>query len=311
MHRPVRALVLVPLLLAVTACGGNPAPPTLADELAEYAGTVTTAITGLQDALDRRYDTLPQLYVQIIDMRLPVTVAVALDKAARVPTTTESRAALDRYLEYGDEVLAALADLDAAIAAQQVEAASMAASRIDAAAGLVAIDLGADLCVLAAPPSVHDLCHRPTPTDQYESDLQAAVLGFVAEYRPLLRLPAAFGDVVRGAVLTEVAPQVVELLDTVAAQIDDLTPDQPHMVMQQALVDFVGDTRARWAAVDPDQVDLLMAQFLLADLRDVTCDHLEPLNAARSLLLGAVPDSAIPATLAIFFDDPDTGCVDR
>ena len=309
MHRS--AALVASLVLIAAACSGTPAPPTLAEELAADAGTITNSVATLQDALARRYDTLAQLYSQITDMRLTETVAIALDKASRVDTDEQTQVVLDIYLDYGDNVLNALSDLDAAIATQDVGAADVAAASIDAASGSVALDLGPDMCAIAVPPSSQDLCDRPHPVDQYETDLQRIILHFVAAYRPLLRLPEAFGDVVRGSVLTRLAPQVVDLLDGVTSQLGELTPDQPHTAMQQALVDLVANTRARWAAVDPEQVDLLIGQILTGDLGDITCASADSVAAARALLLAAVPDSVIPAAIALLIDDPDAGCVDR
>jgi len=311
MRRAGTGVCIAAFLVAAVACSGPAAPPTLADELAVDAGTVAAAIAGLQDALDHRYDALAQLYTQITNMRLGERVAVALDKASRVPTDAETQPTLDRYLAFGDEVLGALSDLDAAIATRNVEAAAVAAARIDAAAGSLATAVDADLCAVAVPPSSQDLCTLPEPVGDYESAVAAVFLDFVAAYRPLLRLPDAFGDVVRGAVLAHQAPEVVDMLDGVASRLGALTPDQPHVAVHQALVEFVAAIRARWAEVDPQRTDTLLARVLTADLFDITCTSADDLAAARALLLGAVPNSAIPAITGVLFDDPDTGCVDR
>lgn len=306
MHRLAALATLIPIV----ACSGPAAPPTLADELAPYAETVANSVMQLQDALGRRYDALPQLYAQITDMRMGVNVAIALDTAARVPTEETDQAALDRYLDYGAELLSAMADLDAAIAVQDVGAASLAAARIDIAAGEAALDLPPALCVLAVPPSSRDFCDRVEPIGEYEQSLERVFLEFVANYRPFLRLPEAFGDVVRGGVLTEAAPSISNLFADTASRLDALAPDQPHAAVHEALSSFIANTRMRWERVDPEQADLLIGQLLIADLRDITCSSDQEVGAARALLLGAVPDSAVPRITSIFFDDPDAGCVD-
>jgi hypothetical protein len=82
------------------------------------------------------------------------------------------------------------------------------------------------------------------------------------------------------------------------------------VTVHQALVEFIAATRARWAEVDPQRTDTLLARILTADLLAITCTSADDLADARSLLLGAVPDSAIPAITGVLFDDPDAGCVD-
>jgi hypothetical protein len=115
---------------------------------------------------------------------------------------------------------------------------------------------------------------------------------------------------VRGQVLTAASTDVIAMLEDATQELATLTPDQPHAAFHEAITALLADTMARWVAVDPSRVDLLIGQLLTADLRDIVCVRSADVHAAVALLLGAVPDAVAPAYAAVWLDDPDAGCAE-
>lgn len=303
-----RAIVLAALITVVTgACTAtNEAHVlSLAEELEDVSSEVNSAVAGLFEVLDQPYDNRAQLYERLLDLKLPTTFAILLDKAQRVEAPPGTEAELDRYADFIAELLSASESLDLAIATEDPAATAIAAVVIEVAAGALAVVLPTTSCASLTPAIGRDLCD-PGGLEGYEATLGFELRRFVASFRPAFRVPDTFGDVIRGRVLATLQADAALVLDSAASRIGVLDPGSAYVRVHQVLLDYFPAAIAAWAAheADVNSSDALIYSFIVDSLEEERLATRELLNEQHELVLSALPNSRIKAITDIWFAPP-------
>lgn len=320
----------IAVVLIVTACGGD--APDLADTLGPIPLELDQAVSGLHRWLDSERNSRADLYETLSGLG---TTAVAGDLYDRVSRLEEPdlEADLGRYTRFVGDLLLASGEIDAAITGDQLQIIAYQWLRIEAGAGALAVGLEPDWCFKVTPGITADLCRPPGLLD-YDAGVEHAVRLFLARYRPVMRLPDAFGDGVRSLMAVTLAPEVLASIDDALAELVVLNPpDVLHRAVHDSFVDHLVALRAIWETVPETlpaveisvvavsgltDVTFAIAEVvplesiwpaLLAELQTVTCDGADVFAAARSPLRAAVPASTIPALGALWFYGEGTGCL--
>lgn len=303
-----RTIVLAVLLTVVaSACVATTETQTLslAEELQDVGTDVNSAVAALFEALDQSYDNRSQLYERLLDLRLPTTFAILLDKASRVEGPPGTEAELDRYTDFIAELLLASESLDLAIATEDPDATAIAAVVIEESVGALAVALPATSCASLTPRIGRDLCD-PGGLEGYEAGLGFELRRFVASFRPAFRIPETFGDVVRGRVLATLQADAARVLDTTASRIGALDPGTAYARVHQVLLDYFPAAAAAWARyeADVDAADPLIYSIIIDSLENERETTQRLLEEQHQLVLSALPDSQIKAITDIWFAPP-------
>ena len=273
--------------LAAAAC--TPATTaeeiSLAEELAPIAADANAAVASFERTLAQRYDDRSQLYGRIVDLRLPTSFAILIDKAQRVEPPPGAEAELDRYITFLGDMLIASEHLDGAIAAADPTATAVAAVELDAAVGALAAVLPAGSCPTLTPRSGRDLCD-PGDQEGYEATLGFELRRFAASFRAPFRVPAALGEVVRGRVLATLQADAALVLENTADRLGDIDPGNTYAELHQIILGYFRAARAAWTAFEADSATAAL------------------LAAQHISLLEAMPDSKITAVTDIWFAPP-------
>lgn len=283
--------------LVVTACAGS--TRTLAGVLEEIPAEVGAAVSALDAALTGPIDVPSRMLQHVADQGTSAEAGRLYDQVRRLDGTGVE-VALARYTAFVGDLLLASGDLDAAIAAGDFEALAIAWLRIEATAGAMAVGLEPVDCAAVAPALVADLC-RPDDLEGYDADLQRIVRRFLARYRPVMRLPAAFDDTVQGAIAGVLAPEVVASIDDALADLTVLTPPEHHAGVYAAFTGHLTRLRQLWSAPRP------WGEFV-DDLEAEACDAAIDFVAGRVTLRFVDPGSTISDLGALWLYGEGTGC---
>jgi hypothetical protein len=318
----------IAVVLIVAACGGD--APDLADTLGPIPLELDQAVSGLHRWLDNRRDSRANLYETLSGLGTTAAAGDLYDRVSRLDEP-DLEADLGRYTRFVGDLLLASGEIDAAITGDQLQIIAYQWLRIEAGAGALAVGLEPDWCFKVTPGITADLCRPPGLLD-YDAGVEHAVRLFLARYRPVMRLPEAFGDGVRSLMAVTLAPEVLASIDDALAELVVLNPpDALHRAVHDSFVDHLLALRTIWETVPetlpaifplaPDGfiIDITAVDeavelqviwpALLAELQTVTCDDAAVFAAARSPLRAALPASTIPALGALWFYGEGTGCL--
>jgi hypothetical protein len=303
MRRGLTAFLSVLLLAsACTSADRETETVALADSLADIATETNRSVAQFFDLMDDVFEDRDQLYQRILDLRLPTTIAINLDKAQRIDPPPGSEAELERYASFLGELLLAAEALDRAIATKDPLALAIGAVSIEVASGALAVTLPSRTCTALTPGVGRDLC-QTQDLDGYEADLSFELRRFVASFRPAFRVPDTFGDVIRGRVLATLQADAALVLENAAERLDQLEPGTAFDRLHQIVLDYFPAATAAWGQfeADVDGSDPLIYGFIVDSLeaeRQATHDRLED---EYELVLSALPDSQVSAITDIWF----------
>ncbi len=305
----MRRLTSIATLVAVIAGGCTSANEaetlSLVEELAAIAADANEAVAALEHLLAQPYDDPAQLYTRLVDLRLPTTFAILIDKAQRVVPPPGTEAEFDRYVVFLTDLLVASQHLDGSIAAEDLTATAIAAVQFDAAVGALAAVLPASSCPVLVPASSRDLCN-PGDLDGYEERLGFELRKFIASFRPAFRVPDTFSDLVRGRVLATLQGDAALVLENTANRLGDLDPGTAYVRLHQILLDYFPGATAAWAEfdVDPDTGDPLIYGFIVDSLEAERVAAQALLEAEHELIQSALPGSQIVSITDMWFAAP-------
>ena len=318
-------------MLVVAACGGD--APDLADTLGPIPLELDQSVGGLHRWLNTERESRANLYETLSGLGTTAAAGDLYDRVSRLDEP-ELEADLGRYTRFIGDFLLASGDIDTAITRDDLDLIALSWLRIEAGAGALAVGLGPEWCFKVTPGITADLCRPPDLAD-YDAGVEHAIRLFLARYRPVMRLPEAFGDGVRSLMAVTLAPEVLASIDDALADLVVLDPpDALHRSVHDSFVNHLVSIRAIWETV-PDtfpvvevtvvpvggitDITFMQAEVvsvsleslwpaLLEQLAAVTCDDAEIFAAARSPLRAALPASTIPALGALWFYGEATGC---
>lgn len=277
----------------------------LAEELDDIAQDVDDAVGALFDTVAQEYDDRAQLYQRLLDLRLPATFAIQLDKAQRVNSPPGTEAELERYLDYLGELLLDSERLDRAIATEDLLATAIAVVAVDASSGGLAVSLPTVTCTTLAPALARDLCD-PGALEGYEASLGFEIRRFTAALRPMLRVSSTFGDVVAGQVLATLHEEAGQVFDTTMARIATLDPGTAYVGVQRILLDYFPAATAVWAGdgTDSTAMDPFLYPTIVVALDAERAAARQLLEVEYELIRATIPDTHIEEVLGIWFDPP-------
>ena len=142
----------------------------------------------------------------------------------------------------------------------------------------------------------------------YDADLEHAIRRFLASYRPVMRLPAAFDDQIRNAVVAVIAPEVVAVIDVALERLGALQPPSPHLGGTSSVRRPPHRAAGDLVAVEASGDTFLLWPALEVDLSAAACVAEDEFAAGRALLGAVEPESTIPALGALLFDGEGIGC---
>jgi hypothetical protein len=318
-------------MLVVAACGGD--APDLADTLGPIPLELDQSVGGLHRWLNTERESRANLYETLSGLGTTAAAGDLYDRVSRLDEP-ELEADLGRYTRFIGDFLLASGDIDTAITSDHIEDIALSWLRIEAGAGALAVGLGPEWCFKVTPGITADLCRPPDLAD-YDAGVEHAIRLFLARYRPVMRLPEAFGDGVRSLMAVTLAPEVLASIDDALADLVILDPpDALHRSVHDSFVNHLVSIRAIWETVPETfpvveitvvpvggitDITFMQAEVvsvslesiwpaLLEQLVAVTCDDAEIFAAARSPLRAALPASTIPALGALWFYGEGTGC---
>ena len=318
-------------MLVVAACGGD--APDLADTLGPIPLELDQSVGGLHRWLNTERESRANLYETLSGLGTTAAAGDLYDRVSRLDEP-ELEADLGRYTRFIGDFLLASGDIDTAITSDHLEDIALSWLRIEAGAGALAVGLGPEWCFKVTPGITADLCRPPDLAD-YDAGVEHAIRLFLARYRPVMRLPEAFGDGVRSLMAVTLAPEVLASIDDALADLVILDPpDALHRSVHDSFVNHLVSIRAIWETVpetfpvveitvvpvggitditfmEAEVVSVSLESLwpaLLEQLAAVTCDDAEIFAAARSPLRAALPASTIPALGALWFYGEATGC---
>jgi len=318
-------------MLVVAACGGD--APDLADTLGPIPLELDQSVGGLHRWLNTERESRANLYETLSGLGTTAAAGDLYDRVSRLDEP-ELEADLGRYTRFIGDFLLASGDIDTAITSDHIEDIALSWLRIEAGAGALAVGLGPEWCFKVTPGITADLCRPPDLAD-YDAGVEHAIRLFLARYRPVMRLPEAFGDGVRSLMAVTLAPEVLASIDDALADLVILDPpDALHRSVHDSFVNHLVSIRAIWETVpetfpvveitvvpvggitditfmEAEVVSVSLESIwpaLLEQLVAVTCDDAEIFAAARSPLRAALPASTIPALGALWFYGEGTGC---
>lgn len=305
MHRKLAFLLAIALTAGACATTEGNETVSLAEQLEPSATVVNERIQALLDLLTQPVDDRNQLYTRLIDLQLPITIAIERDKVSRITPPPGTGPELDRYVTFLEEILIASEAIDAAIATEDPVALALAVVNIEVASGALAVVLPSTSCPVLAPALTHDLCRQPD-LDGYEADLDLEVRRFVASIRPAFRIPGTFGDVIRGRALGALQSEATLVLQNTGARLGALEPGPAHARLHAILLDYFPGAAEAWSRfeADPTGTDPLLYGFIIDSLEARRQATRTALELEYDIVLAANPDSRIVEILGIWFDPP-------
>jgi len=298
--RPIITVVVIALLASACIPTTDSDPPSLTGELDEISWDLSTT-------LEQPYDSRAQLYERLVDLRLPATFAIQLDKAQRIKAPPGTTAELDRYIDFVGELLTASESLDLAIATKDPTMTALAAVLIEVSVGALAVALPATSCTELTPGIGRDLCD-PGGLDGYENDLGFEIRRFVSSFRPAFRVPDTFGPVIKGRVLATLQDEAALVLDSAASRIGALKPGPEYAEIHGVLLAYFPAALEALAEFEADASgsDPLIYSYISNSLEDVREATQQLLTEQHDLVLSALPQSQIKSiTDTLFAPPPD------
>lgn len=303
----MRRLIVIALIGIIgTSCTtSDDSPEPLEESLADIAAEVNGRVAAFFETLGQPYEDRAQLYTRLIDLQLPTTFAVELDKARRVEPPPGSEPLLERYTGLIGELLLASEQLDSAIATEDPAATALAAVTMEVASGALAVVLPTGVCGVLVPDITADLCGRDG-LEEYEDALDLEIRRFVASFRPVFRIPDTFGDVIRARVLGDLQDDATLVLQNTATRLEAIQPPPAYERLHRVLVDYFPRAAEAWAEfpADPTGSDPLLYGFLVDGLERIRSETRTALRAEYGVIRSARPESQIEEILRIWFDPP-------
>ncbi len=305
MRRPIITVVVIALLASACIPSTETEAVTLTEKLDEISWDVKQAVFDLSNTLEQPYDSRAQLYERLIDLRLPATFAIQLDKARRIEAPPGTTAELDRYIAFVGELLTASESLDLAIATEDPTMTALAAISIEVSVGALAVALSATSCTELTPGIGRDLCD-PGGLDGYENDLGFEIRRFVSSFRPAFRVPDTFGPVIKGRVLATLQDEAALVLDSAASRIGALEPGPEYTGIQEVLLAYFPAATEALAEFEADASgsDPLIYSYIFNSLEDVRDTTQQLLTEQHDLVLSALPQSQIKSITDTWFAPP-------
>jgi hypothetical protein len=303
-----RSIIAIAFLLAATACS-QPAeqPPTIGEVVTDIPGDLNEAIAEIRELFSVRYDNLGELYLALRDLRLGPNIAILYDRTGRLEGEGLGED-LAAYEEFIGSILLSVEALDAAVAAEDLPDLNLAWLRMELAAGTLAIRTSPGSCPTLAPPLTRDLCRTPG-LDGYEDRVDFVIKAFLSRYRPVVRLPEAFGSTIRSQAVADLSAEVVLAIDSTVDDLGDLEVPNPYVGVHEAFIEHLRSIRPLWDEIDlRGQSDPLLWGFLADSLEEVACRSLGPYLEGRALLLSAVPGTSVVDLAELWLHGEATGC---
>jgi len=304
-RRPIITVVVIALFTAACIPTTETEAVTITEELDEISWDVKQAVFDLSTTLEQPYDSRAQLYERLIDLRLPATFAIQLDKAQRVEAPPGTAAELDRYIVFLGELLTASESLDLAIATEDPTMTALAAVSFEVSVGALAAALPITSCTELSPGIGRDLCD-PGGLDGYESDLGFELRRFVASFRPAFRVPDTFGPVIKGRVLATLQNEAALVLEAAASRISTLEPGPEYAGVHEVLLAYFPAAAEALVEFEADVggSDPLIFSYIFNSLEDVRQVTQQLLTEQHDLVLSALPQSQIKSITDTWFAPP-------
>lgn len=300
-----RLAAAVAMCVAVTACSPpTPAEESVVDDLLPIARQADAELRALDRNVDQSYEDISDLYLRIVDARLPNIFAILADRAERIEAPPGGEPIHEEFVRFLRRVLSFAEDLDAAVAGDDLTSAAIAIVGIEATAADLALRLPPDACRALTGERWHHLCAPPAPFQGYEAALDVALRAFVAAYEPVTDPPMVFGKVVRGQVDGILQGEVVMLIDLTLGRLDRAGPPNPYLSLHAEIVDYFEAIRSHWTdvAVDHGVADPVLHEVLTGRLEGEFCSRLPAIQAEQQRVVAAVPDARIQEVTDIWFD---------
>jgi len=304
-----RIALVAALALAGTACSPPPTPPqdAIVDELRPLARQADAELRALQTNVDQQYEDMNDLFLRIVDARLPNILAVLGDRARRVEVPEGGEDIHEVMVRFLDRALSFAEDLDAAVAIDALQGAAVAIIGLEASAADFALRLPPGPCRTLAGERWHHVCAPATPMEGYEAGLDVVLRAFIASYEPLTHPARVFGDATRGAVDMALQPEVLDLIDATLARLEALDPGTRYRPLHLQVVTYFESIRIVWEEVAAPSgfTDPLLHDALLSRLDIAYCSALSAIAAEQERVVSAVQGTRIDEILAAWFDDAD------
>jgi hypothetical protein len=306
-----RTALLAALTVAITACTAPATPPqeAIVEELRPIASQADAELRGLQTNVDQQYEDMNDLFLRIVDARLPNILAILGDRARRVEVPEGGEDVHGVMLGFLDRALSFAEDLDAAVAEGDLPGAAVAIIGLEASAADLALRLPPTACRTLAGERWHHLCAPSTQMEGYEAALDVVLRAFLASYEPLTHPARVFGDVTRSAVDTTLQPEALDLIDTTLARLDALDPGTRYRSLHMRIVEYFDSIRIVWDEVaEPSPFsDPLLHDALVRRLDLAYCSTLPAIEAEEERVVSAVQGTRIEEVTGTWFDD-DARC---
>ena len=303
------SLILIAVLVASCEAPA-PADESYVGELRPIAFEANVALGDMIGTLLVRTDSSGQLYQRIVDLRLPGTYAVLIDKAQRVEPPPEFDAHHERYLQFLAEMLGIVEDLDFAVASEDFDGIAVSFVRARAAEKALAVSLPPEMCQTIAPAGSRNLCAPADPYTGYVADLDIALRRFVARYEPATQVPIAFGNVIRSRLALSLQPEVSVVIADTIEEVSALGPPGLFADPNAAVIGYLRAIQVEWDALadastttDPILIGVLEGRLLESYCRTITGD----LATTTDLV---PPEERLGEALSVWFGDTES-CATR
>ena len=246
-----RTVLVATLAVVASACTPPPTPPqeAIVEELTPIARQADAELRALQTNVDQQYEDMNDLFLRIVDARLPNILAVLGDRARRVDVPEGGEDVHEVMVRFLDRALSFAEDLDAAVAQDDLTGSAVAIIGLEVTAADLALRLPPTACRTLAGERWHHVCAPSTAMEGYEAELDVVIRAFIASYEPLTRPARVFGDATRSAVDTTLQPEVLSLVDTTIARLDALDPGTRYGPLHEEIVAYFKAIRAVWDEV--------------------------------------------------------------
>lgn len=302
MRRLTTFIIAIALIAAGCTASGDADTVALADQLGDISDETNRSVAQFLDLMDDEFEDRALLYQRIVDLRLPSSIAINLDKAQRVEPPPGSEAEAERYEAFLGELLLVSEAIDRAVALEDPFELALAAVSLEVAAGALAVSLPSISCATLTPAIGRDLCASGA-RDGYEADLSLELRRFVASFRPAFRVPDTFGDVIRGRVLATLQDDATRVLRDAQSRIAEIEPGPAYERLHQVLLDYFPEAAAAWTRFDVDAAasDPLVYGVIVADLEQLRRSTALELATEHQSIVSALPDSEIATVTDIWF----------
>ncbi len=262
------------LALLASACtnpAGTERAPGYFDGLRPVAREVTGTIAQVGDVFELAHGSEALRAPALADLRVGGDLAIAADRAERLDPGSVYLADHERYLAMIAEVRDIYRSFDEADATGRIAEAAVAATGMEAAAGIGFAGLSFDYCGRVT--FDMRLCDRPDDPDGYDAVLFTEMLALAAGYIPLMRpAPVALDPGEAATYLALVNPAAADRLFSAAAALSAAEVPEDRRTDHDMIVGLLLDAAGIHGA-GGDRSDL-------PDLFCETADRLSPMTTA-------------------------------